>query len=473
MSTQDLLQLVKDGQPMTLRQQLTLTAQLSFPAMLAQLSNIVMQYIDAAMVGSLGADASASIGLVSTTIWLFAGLLSAFAAGFAVQVAHLVGAKANDEARSVLRQALVSCLLIGLVIGGIGCAIASPLPRWLGGHDAINTDASVYFLIFAACLPILEMSILAGAMLRCSGNIKVPAIINILTCVFDVVFNFLFIFPTRHVTLAGLDITMPGAGLGVTGAAIGTAIAEVLAAGLALYYLIWQSDEIGLAGTHGSFRPTARTLKKALRIGAPLGAQHVLMCGAQIAITRIVAPLGSISIAANAFGITAESLCYMPGYGVSEAATTLVGQSLGAGRRDLTRRFARISVLSGILIMTVMGVLMYIAAPLVMAMMTPVQEVVTLGTECLRIEAWAEPLFAAAIVCNGVFVGAGDTTIPSAMNLASMWAVRLTLAALLVGTMGLAGVWLAMCIELCFRGIIFLVRLRWFNWIKNVTKATA
>jgi Na+-driven multidrug efflux pump len=109
--------------------------------------------------------------------------------------------------------------------------------------------------------------------------------------------------------------------------------------------------------------------------------------------------------------------------------------------------------------MTMMGVLMFIFAPELMTLMTPVEEIIAIGTECLRIEAFAEPMFAAAIVCNGIFVGAGDTLKPAIMSLGSMWGVRLTLAALLAGTYGLPGVWTAMAIELTFRGIIFLIRL--------------
>ena len=189
---------------------------------------------------------------------------------------------------------------------------------------------------------------------------------------------------------------------------------------------------------------------------------------AQVVITAIVAPLGSIAIAANSFAITAESLCYMPGVGVEEAATTLVGQSVGARRANLTRRFARITVGMGMIVMGLMGVLLYVGAPLVMGMMTPVREVVDLGVRVLRIEAFAEPLFAASMVAYGVFVGAGDTMTPCWMNAFSMWVVRITLAALLVGSMGLVGVWTAMCIELCFRGIIFLARLFSGRWMKNL-----
>ena len=234
-----------------------------------------------------------------------------------------------------------------------------------------------------------------------------------------------------------------------------------------MYFMWFRSKELKLIGTHGSYMPTLETLKRAVTIGLPMGIEHVVMCGAQIMTTIIVAPLGTFAIAANSFAITAESLCYMPGYGIGDAATTLVGQSVGAERVNLTKRFAKITVWMGIIVMTFMGIIMYVAAPLMMGLMTPVEEVKELGVMALRIEAFAEPMFAASIVAYGVFVGAGSTLVPCLMNFASMWAVRLSLAALLAPSLGLKGVWIAMCIELCFRGIIFLIRLKWGKWIKK------
>ena len=464
-SKDGLLQLIRDGRPMTLRQQLMLTAQLSVPAILAQLTSIVMQYIDASMVGSLGADDAASIGLVSTSLWLLGGVCSAVTTGFAVQVAHQLGAGKSCDARDVLRQSLVACLVFAVALSALGISVSAYVPVWLGGHPAITGKASSYFLIFTMAIPLLVFDFLGSGMLRCSGNMRVPSIINVLMCVLDVVFNFFFIFPSHS-----YSCVLPGAGLGVTGAALGTVLAEGVGCLLLMYYLLFRSKEMRLTLDKGSFVPTGQCLKKAYHIGMPMGLQHVLMCSAQVAITAIVAPLGSIAIAANSFGITAESLCYMPGYGIADAATTLVGQSVGAGRRDLTRQFAHITVTLGMIIMGVMGVLLYVCAPVMMGIMTPVQEVVDLGARALRIEAFAEPLFAAAIVTYGVFVGAGDTMTPCWMNLFSMWAVRLTLALILVGSMGLLGVWTAMCIELCFRGTIFLIRLFSGRWLKTIDK---
>lgn len=466
--TNRLLALIRDGKPMTLGQQLRLTVQLSIPAVIAQLSSIIMQYIDAAMVGSLGAEASASIGLVSTTTWLFWGLCVAAATGFSVQVAHKIGAGDMQGARAVLRQSLIATLGFSLLLAMLGVAISDALPGWLGGDVSIRQNASLYFLIFSLFLPALQMNFLAGGMLRCSGNMHVPSMLGVTMCILDVVFNFFLIFPSREWSLASYSFTMPGAGLGVVGAALGTVAAETVVAGILLWYLWNRSDELKLGGERGGFQPKTKTLKRALRISLPMGLEHFVICGAQIMTTVIVAPLGVFAIAANSFAITAESLCYMPGYGIADAATTLVGQSLGAKRRRLTRSFARITVFMGMAIMGVMGVTMYIFAPQIIGLMTPVEEIRELGIMVLRIEAFAEPMFAASIVGYGVFVGAADTLVPCLMNFFSIWIVRLSLAALLAPTLGLKGVWIAMCVELCFRGMIFLIRLKRERWMKNI-----
>ncbi len=457
--------MVQDGLPMTLGQQLKLTVQLSIPAIISQISSIMMQFIDASMVGSLGAEASASIGLVSTTTWLFAGISVACATGFYVQVSHLLGSKDTVQARSVLRQSLVSVLLFSLAVSAIGVALSGPLPRWLGGDEAIRHDASMYFLIYMLTLPFLQMNMLSSGMLRSSGNMYTPSMLNVMMCILDVIFNFFLIFPTRTVDIGGMALIVPGAGLGVTGAALGTALATVIVAVMLLHSLCVKSPELNLKQEKGSYRPTLKCLKNAVGIALPMGCERIIMCGAQIMSTVIIAPLGTIAIAANSFAITVESLCYMPGHGVSNAATTLVGQSIGAGRKDLTWRFAHISVWMGIAVMTFMGIVMYVGAPAMMGIMTPDAAVQDLGSRILRIEAFAEPMYAASIVVYGVFVGVGDTLVPSIMNLGSIWAVRLSLAALLAPELGLEGVWIAMCIELCFRGAIFLVRLYRKKWL--------
>lgn len=448
-----LLSYIREGKTMTQREKLWLIVSLSIPSILAQISATVMFFIDASMVGHLGAKASAAIGLVESTGWLMGGLASAANMGFSVQVAHFIGANDFEAARRVLRQSLVCCIIWALMISLTSVIISPFLPYWLGGTEEIAHDAFVYFAIFGACGIFFQMEGLAGSMLKCSGNMKIPSLLNIGMCVMDVCFNYLFIYI--------LD-------LGVMGAAIGTGLAMLITAGLMLYFLLVKSKMLSLIGRSGSFKPKEDTVKTAFKIGAPMGLQHMLMGGAYVVSTLIVAPLGTIAIAAHSLAITVESLCYMPGYGIAEAATTLVGQGIGAGQRILTRSFAYMSVGLGIAVMTLMGILMWIFAPELMGIMSPVEEVISLGTQVLRIEAWAEPMFAAAIVANGVFIGAGDTMIPAMMSLCSMWLVRLTLAASLAPKYGLKGVWTAMAIELTFRGSIFLARLFKGGWANKL-----
>ena len=451
----DLLAYIREGRQMTQNEKLRLIVELSIPSILAQISATVMFFIDYAMVGHLGEKATAAVGLVETTTWLMFGLGSAVNMGFSVQVAHFIGAKDFEGARRVLRQSLVCSSVWSLMISLVCIAIHGQLPFWLGGSADIAHDASLYFLIVGLSGVLFQMEGLAGSMLKCSGNMKIPSALNIMMCVLDVVFNYIFIYQL---------------GMGVEGAATGTAMAELVAASLMLYFLLWRSDMLKLAGHPGSFRPKADTIRTAFKIGAPMGLQHLLMGSAQVVSTIIVAPLGTVAIAANSMAITVESLCYMPGYGIAEAATTLVGQGLGAGQKLLTRSFAYMSVGLGIAVMTFMGVLRYVFAPELMAIMSPVDDIINLGAEVLRIEAWAEPMFAATIVANGVFIGAGDTLIPAIMSLTSMWAVRLSLASLLAPHYGLKGVWFAMATDLTVRGITFLIRLFKGGWRNHQIK---
>ena len=472
------------------REYLKQVIKLSIPAVLAQISSIIMQYIDASMVGSLGAAATAAIGLVSSTTWLFGGLCVSAATGFSVQVAQLIGAEREKDAKDVLRHAILCTMVFGLIASAVGIGISSYLPVWLGGAEEIRGNASRYFLIYACALPAAQMRHTAGSALQCSGDMKTPSILNGTMCGLDVVFNSFLIFPTRQISLAGILVTMPGAGMGVTGAALGTALAEAVTAVLMLYAVCFRSKRLRLAGRRQlcaaqadlsdgvsadglspeipeTFCFQSKYLHTALRLALPMAFEHTVMCGAHIAETRIVAPLGTVSVAANSLAVTAESLCYMPGSGIGTAATTLVGQSIGAGKPERAKRYANLAVMLGAAVMTCTGGLMFLGAPLMFSMLTPDAAIRELGVRVLRIEAFAEPLFAVSIVTAGALRGAGDTLIPSMINLASMWGVRITAASLLAPRLGLVGVWIAMCGELCVRGLLFLVRLLRGKWMET------
>ena len=455
-----------------LSERISLVLRLSLPAILAELTSIAMQYIDTLMVGKLGSEAMASIGLVSSTTWLIGGVCIGVASGFSVQTAQLIGAGRQKEAANVLRQSLVTLLAFGIILALFAAGISESLPRWLGGEQAIRKNASLYFLVFAISIPLIQIRQISGSMLSCSGNVKVPSIFNSLVCVLDVIFNMFFIFPSRDITLFGRSVHIYGMGLGVLGAAIGTALADGLVALMMLYYVCFCSDKLRLR-KGGSWKLDKTILKNALKISVPMSFDHIFMCSAYVAGTYLIAPLGSVAVAANSLAITAESLCYMPGYGIGTAATTLVGQSIGAGKKKFATDFAYIATALGMLIMGGMAIVMYIYAPFVFNMLTTDPAAAELGIKVIRLELIAEPLYAASIVCAGAFRGSGDTLLPSIMNLLSMWGVRITLAAILVPVYGLSGYWIAMCIELCFRGTIYLIRLFRKKWLdKSPLKST-
>ena len=448
-----LLGYIRDGKALTGSEKLNLIIQLSIPSILAQITSVVMFFIDQAMVGHLGAKASAACGLVETSTWLLGSLTGAASMGFSVQVAHFIGANDFVKARQVFRHGLIVSSLLSLVIMAVAVLIARPLPYWLGGGADIAGDASLYFLIFSLAGPFFQLYSLSSAMLKCSGDMRMPSLLSIIMCVLDVGFNYILIYKAH---------------LGVMGAAIGTALSIVISGSVLAYIAIFRNKMLSLKRVGERFFWVTDYLVNALKIGLPMAAQSVLMSGAQIVGTMIVAPLGNIAIAANTLGITAESLCYMPGFGIGDAATTLVGQSIGAGRTDLCRSFARMTLFLGMAVMAVMGLVMFVFAPEMMGLMTPVDEIIDLGARCLRIEAFAEPMFAASIIAVCVCVGAGDTLKPAIISLCSMWFVRLTMAYFLSIHYGLVGVWIAMAIELTFRGILLMTRLFRGSWMKKV-----
>lgn len=450
--TEYLMESIRSGRAMVRSEKLNLIVGLSIPSMLAQISTVMMFFIDASMVGHLGAEASASIGLIESTTWLVGSLLSAAATGFSVQVAHFIGANDFVKARQVFRHALICGLAFSVFLSLIGVGIHSHLPYWLGGGADIASASSGYFLIYSLVLPFVYLYHTSEMMLKSAGNMHTPSVMAVLVCICDVIFNYIFIYICK---------------LGVVGAAMGTALAYICISLLNLYLSACKNRMLNLRQDHVRFHWVKEYVQRACKISIPIAIQNILMSGAQIVSTMIVAPLGNIAIAAHSFAITAESLCYMPGYGIGDAATTLVGQTHGAGRIDLCKNFAYMTVGLGMLVMALMGVIMYVFAPEMIGVLSPVEAIRQLGTTCLRIEAFAEPFFAASIVTYCVCVGAGDTFKPAAINLGTMWLVRLTLAYGLSKSYGLEGVWIAMATELTFRGVLFLIRLFRGSWMKS------
>ena len=440
---------MRENKQINVKNQILIVVALSVPAILEQLVNTAMSYIDTAMVGSLGYQATAAIGVVASTTWLFGGLATSCTMGFYVQVAQYLGANRKKDARDVVCQGFVFSVLFGLILAGIVVGISRYLPSWLGAEISIQSDATKYLAIVGAFIPFNMLVMLCSGFLRCSGNALLPSILNIMMCVFDVLFNALFIYILR---------------LGVAGAALGTGMAQVVVAIILFVLVIKKDGPLKLEGDE-NWKFAKQILLNAFHLATPAALERITLSLAQVVMTGIVSGMGAISVAVNYVTVSAEGICYLPAYGIAGAATTLVGQSIGAKRKDMAKRFAYLTTLLGFILVLVLSILMYVFAPVLISTLTNDIQVIQKGSTCLRIVSFSEPLYAISIIVIGALRGAGDSKRPFVLNALSMWGVRVVTIALFTKQYGIIGVWATMTFELVFRGIIFLIRLLRGKWV--------
>ena len=339
LSLEQLSARMRQGEDIPLSDTARIALALSIPSILEQLVVTAMEYIDAAMVGHIGAEATAAIGIVSSSTWLLHGILVGLYTAFSIQIAQYLGADRQQDARGVLRQSMLFNLILGLGAAAFGVGISRFLPGWLGADISLQADASAYFAIWSAALPFTMAMGMYSAMLRATGDALTPGLISVLVCALDVVFNFFLINPTRQLVLFGQSVTVWGVGLAVPGAALGTALSTVVGGLLALGVLLLRDGPLCIRKP-GSWRITSTCLRNLWRVGTPLAAERAALSSAQVLLVRIVSGLGTVAIAANSLGVSAEGLCYMAGYGIQDASIALIGQAVGAHRRDMAKRFA-------------------------------------------------------------------------------------------------------------------------------------
>lgn len=451
MNMLEITQKMRENKKISLKDQLKIVVLLSIPAIIEQLVGTAMSYIDTAMVGSLGYKATAAIGVVASTTWLFQGICTSCAMGFSVQIAQFLGGGKAKEARQVVCQGILFNVLFGCIMAVLVIGLSFYLPNLLGAAPSIHHNATLYLAIVGAFIPFNMAVTLNSGMLRCAGNAFIPSIMNISMCVLDVFFNFFFIY-CMH--------------LGVAGAALGTGMSQLVIAFILLYFVVKKESSLRLLGDE-SWKFSKRILKNMINISTPAALERITLSLAQVVMTGIVSSMGAMSVAANYVAVSAEGLCYLPAYGIGNAATTLVGQSIGANRKDMAKRFAYLTTLLSVILVVFMSCILYAFSPFLASTLTTSKKVVELASVCLRIVSFSEPLFAVSIVAIASMRGAGDSKVPFFLNSLSMWGVRVLGIVLFTYKYGVIGVWATMSVELIFRGIIFLVRLFRSKWLKQ------
>ncbi len=459
------IDIIKSNESPNLRVTTLAVLTLAMPTILEQLMITLVQYVDSAMVGSLGATATAAVGITSTTLWLINGLTGAASIGFSVQVAQHYGAGNIDKMKSIVRQSLSCIVIFGALLGTIGFVLSFFLPTWLGAEEAVKAPAFAYLAIMTLSVPFNLCILMLSSIIRCVGDTRTPMILNLLINVINVSMNFLLIYETSSYNILGINVTIPGAGLGVAGAALGSAISLVVVSVLYLYLLFFKYEKLRV-DIKDDFRLKKEAVTTALKLGVPVAIERSTICLAQITMTLLIATMGTVAIAANHLAVIAEAISYLPAFGVATAGTALIGQAMGAGRKDLALKCGRVVYALGVIIMSLGGLFLYFLAEPLIRFFTADEQVILLGSEMLRIVAIAQPFFGLAISISGAFRGAGDTKAPSIISLLTMWGIRVVAAFVLAPTYGLAGVWMAMTIELIIRGLLFLIRYESKKWMQ-------
>ena len=436
---------------------------LAWPTVVEQFMQTAVQYIDTAMVGSLGREAVAAVGSTTTINWLVNGTVSAIGVGFLSFIAQSMGAKDINKAKRASAQAVFVCAVVGIFFTVLTTSLSGAVPVLMRVDKPIRNMAAEYFLILYAPMLFRTAMLIFGTVLRAAGDTKSPMVIGIAVNIINVVLNFFFIYETRTVMLFGKEITVFGAGMGVSGAALASTVAFTVG-GIAITVMLFAHKEISPLGY--KILPDLNILRPCLKIGFPNMLQRFGTYLGYVVFAAMINSLGDMATATNTIASTVESAFYIPAYGMQTAAATLAGNALGANDRQQMRDFSRVILTLEILLMIVSGGLLFAFAEPMMDIFTDDSEVIALGTTVLRMVALSEPVFGAAIILEGMMLGVGNTVVPFIYNIICMWGVRI------VGTficveflhMGLVSAWACMIAHNIVLFVLFLFRYIGGKW---------
>lgn len=447
---------------------------LAWPVFVDQIFTTLVSFADTAMVGSLGAGATASISISNTPVFLLNGLIMALGVGITALVARASGAGDGELVKKLMCHALLAILYIGIPITLVIIGLYRKIPMWMGADEAILDTAARYNLI-VSCGRIFSLTaMIFNSAFRGYGDTQTPMKANIILNIVNVAGNFLLIYPTRTMTVLGFHFTMPGAGWGVNGAGVATAIGMVVSGVIVLRNAFKKNNpyHISLQGKE-SLCPDWHLCKSIYKISLPPMLERLCLSSASVLVASSIASLGTASVAASSLCGTAESLSFMPAFAFQMAITTLVGQALGAGRLDLAERFVKLCNIMGGCVMFFTGAALFIFAENIIGVFTPDKEVIAIAAACLRVEAAIQVPQVIGWIYSGALCGSGDTGSIFYINAATNWGIR-TLGMLLgIRVFGLAleQIYIVVGVEITLRMFLFYFRYksgRWKTMIKEI-----
>ncbi|HCL27818.1 MAG TPA: MATE family efflux transporter [Candidatus Latescibacteria bacterium] len=424
---------------------------LAVPSAGEMLLGMLVGLVNTYLVGHLGAASLTAVGL--GVQWSMAAmvLFTAVGTGATALTARMIGARDMAGANRVVGQALAIAFACGLLSSTLLVGFAEPAMVLMGARGEALAQGVLYLRIVSAVFPISSLMFIGNACMRGAGDARTPLLVMAAVNVVNVA-----------IAWGLVEGIGPLPALGVRGAAWGSAAGRVVGGLLVVGLLIK-----GRGGLQLRWRgPDREIIWRILRVGLPASLDQLIFRFGMLVWVRIVASLGTVAYAAHQVALNAESISFMPGWGFAMAATTLVGQGLGASDHERAERDAMLCFGIAAIFMSVMGVVFFVSAPQIMGLFTDEVEVIALGSMPLRLIGVVQPLLAAMMVFAGGLRGAGDTLTPMLVNGASVWLLRVPLSLLAIHWFdwGLTGVWLVMALDLTLRGIVLLWQFRCGRW---------
>lgn len=428
---------------------------LTLPALIELLLATLFGMVDMVMVGNVSTQSLAAVGITNQPILLALAVFQASNVGTTALVARFIGTGDKSMANKVVEQTLILAVISGIIVSGLGFGLAQTVVKFMGAEPEVVPLAVSYMKIVCLGGVFLSLTLGISAALRGAGDTLSPMKYNITSNIINIIVNYILIYG---------KLGFPA--MGVKGAAIATALSQGIAAFMALI-AIYQSDSCFNLSFRAIPSLDLNLIKRMLNIGVASGLEQLALRTGQIEFARTVASLGTTVLAAHQIGINVFGLSFAPSMAFGMAATTLVGQSLGANRPDIAEQYGLVTRKLGMIVAVGIASLFFFFGNKIAAIYTSDLEAIRLAAGCLKMIAIMQPMQSTQFILAGALRGAGDTRWPLYSTFIGVWGIRVLLAKVFVSMgFGLIGAWMGQVCDQLFRSIFIYVRYNSGHWKK-------
>lgn len=426
---------------------------LSIPTMIEHVLSTLLQYVDTAMVGHLGEEATAAVSVTTTIGWLVGSLMYAIGVALLSLMSQAVGRGDEAEVKDMASQAVYLVLGAGVVLGSISLILAPYIPVWMGAAESVRGPATTYFVIISLPMIFRAATTIFGATIRATLDTKTPMFVNLVANVVNVVLDYILIYVV---------------GWGVTGAAVATAVTHICA-GSAMFFVFRKKKALHFAWKEA--KVDGEVMKKISKIAIPSIGTDLTATLGYVFFAGMVSGMGTTIFAAHSIAVEAETLFYIPGYGLRTATSAMTGVSIGEDNMPKLRTVMKASIMMTVFLMALSGLFLYFVSYPLMQIFTSSNEVAQLGAQMLRLVAFSEPFFGLMVVCQGLFYGMGRTKNVFAVEAFSMWGIRILFTYLVIHVwhLGLREVWFCMIADNVCKALLLSLSL-YIVWKKGKWK---